>query len=465
MNEQDLLKLLQSLAAAANNNNNSRALEKKEHRFWNTQPVCISDHSEDGPINPPQPLETIRSLPYALPSPYEFCTVDLADPGELDEVHQLLRDNYVEDVDEEFRFEYSKNFLQWALMPPGYQKDWHVGVRLRQGCASVADASDSNNSNGSSDSNDSSYANDATASVSNGASVANAVKENDSTEITKQNTTRDKLVAFIAAIPCGFRVRKAEFPRGVEVNFLCICKSLRSKRLAPMLIREVTRRVNLLGIFQAIYTAGIELPAPYYTAQYYHRPLRVDELIQTGFCPPGTIEYPLGTGTSICPSSSLRLRRMQPEDLPAVRGLLDEYLCKFQLAAIFPEPEDAAHWLLPSEGVMYSYVSEDASAFVSFYSIPTTVLNPASSVKQLQVAYLSYYAVKDDLQVLPLIKAVMREAHQLGFHVFNALNVMGNTEDVLQALRFGPGDGKLRYYLYNWRTQPFEANQVGFIML
>ena len=36
----------------------------------------------------------------------------------------------------------------------------------------------------------------------------------------------------------------------VEINFLCVHKSLRSKRLAPVLIKEITRRVNLKGIFQ-----------------------------------------------------------------------------------------------------------------------------------------------------------------------------------------------------------------------
>jgi hypothetical protein len=30
-----------------------------------------------------------------------------------------------------------------------------------------------------------------------------------------------------------------------EINFLCIHKKLRAKRLAPVLIKEVTRRVNL----------------------------------------------------------------------------------------------------------------------------------------------------------------------------------------------------------------------------
>lgn len=36
----------------------------------------------------------------------------------------------------------------------------------------------------------------------------------------------------------------------VEINFLCVHKKLRSKRLAPVLIKEITRRVNKVGIFQ-----------------------------------------------------------------------------------------------------------------------------------------------------------------------------------------------------------------------
>lgn len=48
----------------------------------------------------------------------------------------------------------------------------------------------------------------------------------------------------------------------VEINFLCVHKKLRSKRMAPVLIREITRRVNLQGIFQAVYTAGVVLPKP-----------------------------------------------------------------------------------------------------------------------------------------------------------------------------------------------------------
>lgn len=54
----------------------------------------------------------------------------------------------------------------------------------------------------------------------------------------------------------------------VEINFLCVHKKLRSKRVAPVLIREITRRVNIEGIFQAVYTAGVVLPKPVSTCRY-----------------------------------------------------------------------------------------------------------------------------------------------------------------------------------------------------
>jgi len=29
-----------------------------------------------------------------------------------------------------FRFDYSREFLRWALNPPNYYKDWIIGVRV-----------------------------------------------------------------------------------------------------------------------------------------------------------------------------------------------------------------------------------------------------------------------------------------------------------------------------------------------
>ena len=116
----------------------------------------------------------------------------------------LLNENYVEDDDNLFRFDYSPEFLRWALQPPGYLQEWHTGVRI---------------------------------------------------------TKSSKLVGFISAVPANIRVHDAP-KKMVEINFLCVHKKLRSKRLAPVLIKEITRRVNCQGIFQAVYTAGVVLPTP-----------------------------------------------------------------------------------------------------------------------------------------------------------------------------------------------------------
>lgn len=76
-----------------------------------------------------------------------------------------------------------------------------------------------------------------------------------------------RLVAFIAAVPATIRVYDKTI-KAVEINYLCVHKKLRSKRLAPVLIKEMTRRVNLLGIFQATFTAGKIIPKPVGTCRY-----------------------------------------------------------------------------------------------------------------------------------------------------------------------------------------------------
>ncbi len=69
----------------------------------------------------------------------------------------------------------------------------------------------------------------------------------------------------------------------VEINFLCVHKKLRSKRVAPVLIKEITRRVNKESIFQAVYTAGVLIPKPISVCRYWHRSLNPKKLVDVQF--------------------------------------------------------------------------------------------------------------------------------------------------------------------------------------
>lgn len=61
-------------------------------------------------------------------------------------------------------------------------------------------------------------------------------------------TKTQKLLGFISGIPVKVRV-KEQTAKMAEINYLCVHKKLRAKRLAPVLIKEITRRVNLQNIW------------------------------------------------------------------------------------------------------------------------------------------------------------------------------------------------------------------------
>ncbi|POS85872.1 N-myristoyl transferase, partial [Erysiphe pulchra] len=390
------------------------------YKFWGTQPVPKFGTSEkiveEGPFKIIDP-EQVPKEPGPLVDGFDWVTMDLTDDKEIEELFTLLYGHYVEDDSSLFRFNYSKSFLKWALMSPGWTKDWHVGVRA---------------------------------------------------------SASRKLVAFISAIPVALRIRKSTL-RASEVNFLCIHKKLRSKRLAPVLIKEITRRCYLRGTWQAIYTAGVVLPKPISTCRYFHRSLDWQKLYEVGFSPlpaKSKPSYQIRKYALPETTSTKNLRLMENKDIDGVLSLLKRYLNKFQLGLVFTR-EDVAHWLVNKktnggDQVIWSYVVEDPTTksvtdFFSFYALESSVINH-NKHKSIRAAYLFYYATEHGLsdEIPPneyaihlnsLINDALILAKKYKFDVFNALTLMDNNL-FLEQQKFGAGDGQLHYYLYNYNTNP-----------
>lgn len=388
---------------------------KKTYEFWSTQPVPKIDEeiTSNECIAPDVPLDKLRQQPYSLPQGFEWDTLNLDDPLVLKELYVLLNENYVEDDDNMFRFDYSPEFLRWALLPPGFLKDWHVGVRASKS---------------------------------------------------------RKLLGFISAVPANVSVYK-KVVKMVEINFLCVHKKLRSKRLAPVLIREITRRVNCKGLFQAVYTAGVVLPKPVGTCRYWHRSLNPKKLIEVKFSHLSrnmTMQrhlklYRLPESTKV-----EGLRKLKATDIPEACKLLNEYLSKFDLVPIFSE-EDFQHWFLPRDDIVDAYVVERPAEsgatkitdLISFYTLPSTVMSHPTHNK-LKAAY-SFYNVATSTSWVDLMGDALVVAKKSNFDVFNALDLMENTE-FLEKLKFGIGDGNLQYYLYNWRCPTMQPRGVGLVL-
>lgn len=306
-----------------------------------------------------------------------------------------------------------------------------------------------------------------------------------------------KLVAYISAIPAHVRVRDKTILAS-EVNFLVVHKKLRGKRLAPVLIKEITRISNLDGIWQGVHTAGIVLPRPVSTCRYFHRSLNWQKLYECGFSPlpaGSKPQYQVRKYALPEKTATKGLREMKESDLDHVMPLFKRYMKRFDMAAEFTK-EEMYHWFMPKlesggEQVVWSYVVEDSNGkitdFFSFNCIESSVIsNPKHSV--IRVAYLWYYATESGLmepynrsahkdRMNELVHDALILAKSLNFDVFNALTLMDNGL-FLEQQKFGGGDGQLHYYLFNYRAHPInggvnQKNQldeknlsgIGFVML
>ncbi|KAK7519071.1 glycylpeptide N-tetradecanoyltransferase-like protein [Phyllosticta citriasiana] len=414
----DMLKNLSlaDILTGLSTSNNKK--DMSSYKFWQTQPVPSFEErgklAEDGPIKMID-VDKVSKEPSPMVEGFEWVTMNLQDATELQEVYELLSNHYVEDGEAMFRFNYSASFLNWALKAPGWRDIWHVGVRATQS---------------------------------------------------------RKLVAFISGVPVRLRVRNKTVS-SIEINFLCVHKKLRSKRLAPTLIKEITRRCYLNGIYQAIYTAGVILPTPVATCRYYHRSIDWEKLYEVGFSPlprgstrqRQILKYKLPERTA-----TNGLRPMQLKDVEAVQDLLTRYLQRSQMAQEFSK-EEVEHWLLhkadgANEQVVWSYVVEDPSSgkitdFFSFYCLESTIIQDKAN-RTVRAAYLYYYATEtaftgDKKELKARLNALMKDclilAKKAKFDVLNALTLLDNPL-FLEEQNFGAGDGQLHYYLYNYRTAP-----------
>jgi glycylpeptide N-tetradecanoyltransferase len=373
----------------------------------NTQQLAETEQAE-GPIIPNKPTEEIRAEPYNMPTGFEWTNVDINVPEQRDELYTLLANNYVEDDDCLFRFDYSNAFLKWALTPPGYTVNFLLGVRASK---------------------------------------------------------TQKLVAFISAIPANVQVQSTSALPVVEINFLCVHKKLRAKRLAPVLIKEITRRVNQSGVFQAVYTAGVVLPVPVASCRYYHRSLNPKKLVRVGFSrlSPRMTMARMQKLYKLSDTPGKNWVDMNQEHVAGVHDLMTTYLSKFKLHVNF-SIEDVAHWLLPRDGVINSYVLTDdtnkVTDLISFYHLPSTILGKDET---LHAAY-SYYNIATSMSFPDLMRDALILANKTGNDVFNALNLMEN-DGIMEELKFGKGDGNLQYYVYNWSCPSMKPSEVGIVLL
>jgi hypothetical protein len=104
---------------------------------------------------------------------------------EMNQIHDLLKNNYVEDSNNIFRIKYTKEFINFIFKSPNWNEKWSISIK-----------------------------------------------------------EGEKMIAFIHGFPKNLNVDD-KMIQMAEIGFLVIDKGYRSKRLSTLLIKEITRRVHL----------------------------------------------------------------------------------------------------------------------------------------------------------------------------------------------------------------------------
>lgn len=388
---------------------------KKIHKFWDTQPIIKTlENNNNNLINVNDPIENktiddIRKEPYILNDTLEWYIPDIENGEELGLIYKFLSDNYVEDKSNTFRFNYNKETILWSLTPPGWNKEWNLIIRIK---------------------------------------------------------TNKNIVGFISMVPSLLNIYNKNIEVG-RVNYLCVHKKLREKGMAPILIKEITRQSNLKGCFVAIYTSGTLLPNPMVNCSYYHRYINIKKLIEVGFTykRENISMKSVEKLYDIKDISKHKVRELDLEDIKYILPKLNNYLSKYHIYQIFNE-EEFKYWFITRKDVVYSYViidkNDEPTDFFSFYKIPSQIIGN-NKYKTLNIAY-SFYNIISILKWEELMEECLIQCKKLGFDVYNCLDLMDNRE-FLNKLKFEQGNGKLKYYIYNWKCPITEPNGMGLVLI
>ena len=363
-------------------------MENEKSRFWQTQPVV---HNRETKVaeSTERPLGT---SPVSLPAGLKWVTLDPTTDEHLQRLVGLLDEHYLVDENKNFRLLYPKKLLRWVLTSPGAENDFLFGLEDTEG----------------------------------------------------------RLVGSIALLP-GLLQSESDTLPVVDIDFLCLHEDWRLRGLAPVLIREATRRANTYSIFQAVYTNNKSTSLPLTSVFVKHFVFRPKKLLVAHFVSSALAEF-FHEKQLPARIEASKLRRAAPTDLPAIQEILAALDKTYKKVYAHPK-----HWLLDKEGVVRSFVFEENRAvcgFVSFYELVTVSLKTRTSFR---TAVLFHLVVSTAVEREVLLEALV-VMQALGFD--QVLAQLAGSSETLRDLGFVAGDGCLQFYIYNKNYEPVSNEKV-----
>lgn len=247
-----------------------------------------------------------------------------------------------------------------------------------------------------------------------------------------------------------------------EISFLCVHKTMRMRRLCPLLINEITRQFTEYGITEAIYTSEHKYAHSITSVNYYIRCLNIKKLVEIGYLKSSVSMDELHKIYTLQPFKGSR-KLVQLENnikhITKCYELYNTYYKQFECYDVLTL--EMFQYMLVNDHVTTFMLMDNNNIidFISYYIVETNVLKLNTTTLD---AYLYYYTNTSK----HLHKMFLMLLHELFNKVdtFMALNTMDKEEDIFTSLKFQQDTGNFNYYLFKNNKVRISANKLAKII-
>ncbi len=339
----------------------------------------------------------------SLPDDYTWRIFDVTNFEECKEISEFLKYNYVENKKNEYRFNYTTEFIFWYL-----------------NCLK---------------------------------SIAIGIMHN------------NILVGFISARYIKVSINK-QLEDQVEINFLCVKKNERNNRLCVFLIQQMKILNMTDGIFQGIFTSENKYYYLLSSVKYYSRMINIKHLYDIKYIKSNNTLNELENHYSLPKIKGskqlIKLTRNDVNFYDKFYELYNKYVSKFTVHEIFTKENFINSF--NNEHVITFVLVENGNVldFISYYYINISLTkNPDEYMKD---GYLYYYTNNSN-NLYKMFQLLLYKLKEDNIDSFLALNIMDTESSMLEDMKFIKDINDFNYALViniELNIQPYKLAKILF---
>ena len=323
-----------------------------------------------------------------LPEGYQFVHINNIN----NDVYEFLKENYIEDDNNKYRYDYKLDFLQWYNNINNNNNYYNISINYN-----------------------------------------------------------NNIVGFISGKLINLIINK-HVEKTAEINFLCISKQHRSKQLCPLLINELKKQFDIININEAIFTSDTKLN--YYNnishVDYFVKVLNIKKLIECKYINTSTSLQVLENAYKL-PKLKLGNKQLIKLDnnnaskyIEKCFNLYNKYFEQFDCYEYFNIDEFYKHFINNYINIYVLIEYDKVIDFISYYTINSIVLMNNYNIHDSYLYYYSNISNNFHKMILMLLYKLVEN----NIDTFIALNIMENNNDTLDGLSFIKKSTNFNYFLF-----------------